>query len=152
MTNQATDLPEPVSEVTDRRGAVIPYAAPEAENTADNIVDRAGNAILELVNRAVQTAESDLQSARETAEKLTDQLRSAQSRINELEANVRYYRDRTERAEKWMHQISSEIRQRFLGGDDTDSAHRMAERLQNPDKPRAMPGPRPSFLRRLSNH
>jgi len=95
-------------------------------------------------------------AAREIAEKLADQLRAAQGRINELETNVRYYQDRTERAEKWMYQISSEIQQKFLGGDDTDSARRMAERPQNLDKPGAMPRPSrqepatPSFLRRLA--
>jgi chromosome segregation ATPase len=151
-----------VSEITDTGAAAIPDVA-EAKNTeadvvdrAADVVDRAGNAIVELVNRAASNGEANLLAARETAEKLADQLRAAQGRINELEANVRYYQDRTERAEKWMHQISSEIHQRFLGGDDTDSARRMAERLQNLDKPRAMPRPSrrepatPSFLQRLA--
>src|SRR5215468_9959991 len=164
MTSQARDTPEAVSEVTDTRAAAIPDAA-EAKNMeadvvdrAADVVDRAGNAIVALVNRAAGNAEADLQAAREAAEKLADQLRAAQGRINELEANVRYYKDRTERAEKWMHQISSEIHQRFLGADDADSTRRMAERLQNQDKPRAMPKssrrepPSPSFLQRLVKH
>ena len=151
-----------VSEVTDTRVAAIPDVA-EAKNTeadvvdrAADVVDRAGNAIVELVNRAANNGEANLLAAQETAEKLAYQLRAAQGRINELEANVRYYQDRTERAEKWMHQISSEIHRKFLGADDTDSARRMAERLQNLDKPRAMPRPSrrepatPSFLRRLA--
>jgi len=151
-----------VSEVTDTRVAAIPDVA-EAKNTeadvvdrAADVVDRAGNAIVELVNRAASNGEANLLAAQETAEKLAYQLRAAQGRINELEANVRYYQDRTERAEKWMHQISSEIHRKFLGADDTDSARRMAERLQNLDKPRVMLRPSrrepatPSFLRRLA--
>jgi len=151
-----------VSEVTDTGAAAIPDVA-EAKNTeadvvdrAADVVDRAGNAIVELVNRAASNGEANLLAAREIAEKLADQLRAAQGRIIELEANVRYYQDRTERAEKWMYQISSEIQQRLLGGDDTDSARRMAERPQNLDKPGAMPRPSrqepatPSFLRRLA--
>ena len=151
-----------VSEVTDTRVAAIPDVA-EAKNTeadvvdrAADVVDRAGNAIVELVNRAANYGEANLLAAQETAEKLAYQLRAAQGRINELEANVRYYQDRTERAEKWMHQISSEIHRKFLGADDTDSARRMAERLQNLDKPRVMLRPSrrepatPSFLRRLA--
>jgi len=123
---------------------------------AADVVDRAGNAIVELVNRVANNGEANLLAAQETAEKLAYQLRAAQGRINELEANVRYYQDRTERAEKWMHQISSEIHRKFLGADDTDSARRMAERLQNLDKPRVMLRPSrrepatPSFLRRLA--
>src|SRR5215831_20326159 len=149
-----------VSEVTDTRVAAIPDVA-EAKNTeadvvdrAADVVDRAGNAIVELVNRAANNGEANLLAAQETAEKLAYQLRAAQGRINELEANVRYYQDRTERAEKWMHQISSEIHQRFLGADDTDGTRRMAEQL----KPRAMPRPTgrepatPSFLQRLVKH
>ena len=164
MTSQARDTPEAVSEVTDTRAAASGIAA-EAKNTeadvvdrAADVVDRAGNAIVELVNRAAGNAEADLQAAREAAEKLADQLRAAQGRINELEANVRYYQDRTERAEKWMHQISSEIHQRFLGADDADSTRRMAERLQNQDKIGAKPRPgrrepvTPSFLGRLRKH
>ena len=156
MTSQITDTPESVSEDTDRTGAVVQYAVPVAKNAAVDVVDRAGNAILQLVDRAARTAESDIQSAREIAEKLADQLQTAQIRINELEANVRYYQGRAERAEKWMHQISSEIHRKFLGADDTDSARRMAERLQNLDKPRVMLRPSrrepatPSFLRRLA--
>ena len=151
-----------VSEVTDTRIAAIPDVA-EAKNTeadvvdrAADVVDRAGNAIVELVNRAANNGEANLLAAQETAEKLAYQLRAAQGRINELEANVRYYQNRTERAEKWMHQISSEIHRKFLGADDTDSARRMAERLQNLDKPRVMLRPSrrepatPSFLRRLA--
>src|SRR5262245_23311481 len=108
MTSQARDTPEAVSEVTDARAAAIPDTA-EAKNTeadvvdrAADVVDRAGNAIVELVNRAAGIAEADLLATRETAEKLADQLRAAQGRINELKANVRYYQDRTERAETWM--------------------------------------------------
>ena len=158
MTSQDTDTPEAVSEVADTRGAVITYVAPNAKNTEADVLDRAGNALLGLVNRAAHTAEADLQAAREVAEKLADQLRAAQSQINELEASVRYYRDRTEHAEKWLNQISSTIQQKFLCGDDSDGARRMAERLQNQDKIGAKPRPgrrepvTPSFLGRLRKH
>jgi peptidoglycan hydrolase CwlO-like protein len=127
MTSQATDTPEAISQVTDTTGAVIPYA-PKAKNTnseADQL-DRAGSAILGLINRAADTAEADLQVAREAAQKLADQLRSAHNQINELTASVRYYQDRTDRAEKWLHQISSEIEQRFLGADNSRSARQRA--------------------------
>jgi chromosome segregation ATPase len=138
-------------------GAVIPRD-PKAKNTDSeaDILDRAGNAVLGLINTAARTAEADLQAAREVADKLADQLRAAQNQINELEANVRYYQDRTGRAEKWLHQISLGIERRFLGADDSDGARRMAERLQNQDKTEAMPRPgrrertTPSFLGRLA--
>ena len=79
-------------------------------------MDRAGNAILGSVDRAADSAVAGFQEAQEAAEKLEDQLRAAQDRINNLEVKVRYYQDRTDRAEKWLHQISSKIEERFFDG------------------------------------
>ena len=109
--------------------AVIPYA-PQAKNTdrEGDQLDRVGHAILGLVNRAADATEADLQAAREAAAKLADQLRAANSRINELTANLRYYQDRTDRAEKWLHQISSEIDQRFFVANDGRPARRSSMR------------------------
>jgi DNA repair ATPase RecN len=110
MTDQLTDAP-----------AIIPYAPKENTTGSEADVDQAGNAILGLVDRAADTAVADLEEARRFAEKLADQLRAAhdqlranQDRINNLEAKVRYYQDRTDRAEKWLQQISSKIEQRFF--------------------------------------
>jgi predicted nucleic acid-binding Zn-ribbon protein len=114
MTGQNTD-----------NSAVVPYApkAKSRDTEADQL-DRAGHAILGLVSRAADTTESDLRVAREAAEKLADQLRAANNRINELDANVRYYQDRADRAEKWLYQVSSEIEQRFFGANDGRPARR----------------------------
>ena len=111
------------------RPAVVPYAPKEKSAISEaEIVDRAGNAILGLVSRAADAAAADLQEAREVAGKLADQLRAtheqlravhdqlraAHDQINDLKADVRHYQDRTNRAEKWLQQISSEIEQRFF--------------------------------------
>jgi septal ring factor EnvC (AmiA/AmiB activator) len=105
--------------------AVIPYA-PKARNagTEADQLDRAGHAILGLVSRAADTSEADLRAAQQAAEKLTVQLKAANNQINALTANLRYYQDRTERAEKWFYQISSEIEQRFFGAHDSRPARR----------------------------
>jgi DNA repair ATPase RecN len=90
---------------------VIPYA-PKGKSTAsetDEILDRAGNAILEFVKQAREASETELQEAREAAEYLADQLRAANDQINDLEAAVRCHQARADRAEKWLCQISSEI-------------------------------------------
>ncbi len=111
----------------DTRRSVIPYA-PKGQNTNSETdqLDRVGSAILGLINQAADTTEADLETARESAARLADRLRAAQDRINQLEANVRYYQGRTDRAEKWLHQISSEIEQRFFTADDSRAAHRRA--------------------------
>ena len=67
--------------------AVVPYAPKAKSDTEPDQVDRAGHAILGLLHRAADTTEADLQTTREAAEKLADQLRAAQARINQLEAN-----------------------------------------------------------------
>jgi hypothetical protein len=97
---------------TDMPRSVIPYA-PKGQNmnSEPDQLDRAGSAILGLINQAADTTEADLQVAREAAEKLAHQLQ-----------------DRTDRAEKWLHQISSEIEQRFFGANDGRSARRSSMR------------------------
>jgi DNA repair exonuclease SbcCD ATPase subunit len=108
--------------ITDTPQAVVPFSPKEKGIGSEaEIVDRAGNAILGLVSRAADTAAADLKEAREAAEKLADQLRAtrdqlraAHDQINALKADVGRYQDRANRAEKWLHQISSEIEQRFF--------------------------------------
>ena len=108
--------------------SVVPYAPKAKGDTEPDQLDRAGHAILGLVGRAADTTESDLRAAREATQKLADQLRAANNQINELNASLRYYQDRTDRAEKWLYQISSEIEQRFFGANDGRSARRNSMR------------------------
>jgi len=131
MASQETDALTPEAAMPD---------ASEAKNTGSetDLLDRAGNAILGLVNRAAGTMQADLQEAREVAEKLADQLRVAHDQINKLDAKARYYQDRADRAEKWLQQISSEIEQKFLGADNSRSAHRGGP-SQTQDKIRGAP-------------
>ena len=89
---------------------VIPYAPKEKSTGSEtDIVDRAGNAILEFVKHAGETTKTELQEAREAAEYLADQLRAANDQINNLEVDVRRHQARADRAEEWLHQISLEI-------------------------------------------
>ena len=88
-----------------------------ASNGASQL-DAAGEAILKLLHRAAGAAEANSRQALETAQKLSSQLRAAENRIAELEDDVRYYQDRCERADQWLHKIFSEIEERFLKPDD----------------------------------
>jgi chromosome segregation ATPase len=77
--------------------------------------------------------ETDLQEARDVAHKLADELRAtrdqlqvAHDHIDALKADVRHYQHRANRAEKWLHQISSEIEQRSsLHADNGRSAGKL---------------------------
>ena len=59
----------------------------------------------------------DRQWASEGADDVPALLRAAEQRIRELEANVRYFEDRADRAERWVYKIWVEIEQKFFGGD-----------------------------------
>jgi chromosome segregation ATPase len=135
----------------------------ETKNIASEgeIVDRAGNAILGLVSRAADAAAADLKEAREVAEQLADQLRvaneqlqaaqdqlrAAHGQINDLKVDVRLYQDRTNRAEKWLQQISSEIEQKFLGADKSRAVRRSAPPQNENTNPARL-----AFLRRQRDH
>ena len=47
-----------------------------------------------------------------------DQLRAAEDRIAELEADVGMYQEKADRAEQWLHRVYTEIEDRFLRQDD----------------------------------
>ena len=141
------DIEAPVSDALETKNICS-----EAE-----IVDRAGSAILGLVGRAADAAAADLKEAREAAEKLADQLRAAHEQlraahdqlraahdqVNDLKSDVRHYQDRADRAEKWLHQISSEIEQKFLGADNSRAVRRRAPPQKESDDPARL-----AFLRR----
>src|SRR4029077_18195570 len=94
---------------------VIPFARAESSTSdgADQL-DKAGQTILQMLHRAAGVAEENSRHALETAQKLSDQLRAAEDRVAELEAEVTAYQNRAERAEQWLHRVYTEIEERFL--------------------------------------
>ena len=74
-----------------------------------------------MVRQAAVNAQASYQQAVEMSGKLSAQLRGAEDRIRELEAKVRQHEDRADRAERWLHQVSVEIEQKFFGRDDESS-------------------------------
>jgi hypothetical protein len=85
--------------------------------------------ILILLQRAARIAEENKQRALSVAHELSLQLRSAEGRIKDLEADVRHYRDRADRAEKWLYQIAQEIEQRFFAPADSRPPQRQFDKL-----------------------
>jgi ABC-type transporter Mla subunit MlaD len=79
-------------------------------------IDRAGESILRLLQKAADTADQNSRQAVEMAQKLAEQLRAARRHIAQLEGDVAAYRDRAERAEAWLQKIRTEIEQQFSGG------------------------------------
>jgi ABC-type transporter Mla subunit MlaD len=80
----------------------------------DTQLDRAGQTILELLNKAADAAQQNSRHAIDTAQRLSHQLRAAEDRIAELEDEVEAYRQQADRAEQWLHKVYTEIEERFL--------------------------------------
>ena len=73
---------------------------------------------MNMLQQAAGLVESRSHGASDSAQVLSRQLSAAQSRIESLEADLRHYQDRVDRAEQWLHRIYSEIEAKFpqVGG------------------------------------
>jgi cell fate (sporulation/competence/biofilm development) regulator YmcA (YheA/YmcA/DUF963 family) len=89
-------------------------AQKRAATSDDDQLESAGQAILKLLHKAAGATEANSRQALATAQKLASQLRAAEDRIAELEAEVQHYRGKSERAEDWLHKISAEIEDRLF--------------------------------------
>ena len=88
---------------------------PSANNRASNDpLDAAGQSIVQLLHKAAGAAEANSRKALDVAQKLSEQLRAAEERINELEAEAVAYRQKSERAQQWLHRVYTDIEERFL--------------------------------------
>ena len=94
--------------------SVVPFAPKNAASSDADQLDRAGQTILQLLHKAAGVAEENSRYALDMAQKLSHQLRAAEDRVAELEAEVQLYRDKADRAEQWLHKVYTEIEDRFL--------------------------------------
>ena len=92
---------------------VIPFA-PASTSVNAGQLDRAGQTILQLLNKAAGVAEENSRNAIELAQGFSHKLRAAEGRIAELEAQAAAYQEQAERAEQWLHRVYTEIQERFL--------------------------------------
>ena len=75
------------------------------------------------IRQAAGAAEANSRQALETAQRLSSQLRAAEDRIAELEAEVQQDRERAERAENWLYKISAEIEDRLISHPEGKRRH-----------------------------
>ena len=95
---------------------VVAFSPGAKAATPDGVdqLDRAGQTILKLLHKAAGVAEQNSRHALDMAQKLSHQLRAAEDRIAELEAEVELYREKSDRAEQWLHKVYTEIEERFI--------------------------------------
>jgi hypothetical protein len=81
---------------------------------SDNQLDNVGLSIVRLLHKAADVTEEKNRHTLEMVQKLSHQVRAAETRVADLQAEVEVYRERAERAEQWLPRIFNEIEDRFL--------------------------------------
>jgi hypothetical protein len=77
-------------------------------------VDNTGSAIIDLLQRAADTSKENCQRAMDATQRLALQLRAAEDRVRDLEADVGHYKDHAARAEEWLLFILRQVEQQFF--------------------------------------
>jgi hypothetical protein len=82
-------------------------------NSETDALESTGKAVFETIRRAAASAEEKTQLALGVAHKTALQLRIAEDRIAQLEAELEQARTKANRAEQWLRKVAAEIEQRF---------------------------------------
>src|ERR1700733_4738481 len=85
--------------------SVVSFPSKTASPAHADQLDKAGQTILQLVQKAAGVADENSRHALGMAQKLSDQLRAAEDRIAELEAEVASCQGRADCAEQWLRRI-----------------------------------------------
>ena len=104
MSEHHADIPE----------QVLKFVPKEWPNSYGAQVEEVGQAIVTKIQRAVDLSNENCDRALALAHKLSMQLRTAEDRISQLEAEVELFRDRAARAERWLQTIQKEIEERLI--------------------------------------
>jgi hypothetical protein len=86
------------------------------------LAEEAGEAIIAKIQQAADLSNENCDRAMKLAHKLSMQLRAAEDRINQLEAEVELLRDRAVRAELWLQTIQKEIEEKLIAPRSASSA------------------------------
>src|ERR1700732_3608858 len=99
--------------MADKPATVVPFA-PRSQPDPNIIADDSGRSIMAMLQKARDMAKEDCARAMDLAHKLSFQLRAAEERMREAEAEAAYDRDRATRAEQWLMRIHNEVEQTFF--------------------------------------
>jgi hypothetical protein len=90
------------------------YAPKRTAHDKGMPADDVANDILALLHKAAETAKDDCTRAMDLAHKLSTQLRSAEERAREFEAEANHFRERAATAENWLVVIHNGVQQTFF--------------------------------------
>jgi hypothetical protein len=104
MSEHGADTPE----------QVLKFVPTERPRTYGPVVEEAGEAIIAKIRKAAELSNENCDRAIKLAHKLSMQLRAAEERISQLEAEVELFRHRAVRAEYWLQTIQKEIEEKLI--------------------------------------
>ena len=109
------------AQAPDKPTTIVPFV-PNAKGQPDaNIVaDDSGRTIVAMLQKAAEMAKDDCARAMDLAHKLSFQLRAAEERARDLEAEATHFRDRAARAEAWLLRIHNEVEHTFFQRKERD--------------------------------
>src|SRR5260221_8848807 len=93
---------------------VLKFVPKEQPGSYGLPADEAGQAIIAKIQKAADLSNKNCDRAMKLAHKLSMQLRAAEDRVNQLEAEVELLRDRAVRAERWLETIQKEIEEKLI--------------------------------------
>ena len=106
----------------DKAGTIVPFApTPKQQADVNVVADDSGRTIVALLQKAADMAKEDCARAMDLAHKLSFQLRAAEERLREAEADAAHFRDRAARAEQWLLRIHNEVEQTFFQKKERDA-------------------------------
>ena len=104
MNENGADTPE----------QVLKFVSTERPRSYGIPAEETGQAIIAKIQKAADLSNENCDRAMKLAHKLSMQLRAAEERINQLEAEVELFRDRAARAEGWLQTIQKEIEEKLI--------------------------------------
>jgi hypothetical protein len=91
--------------------ALAPRQRPQHET---HVADEAGHAVVALLREAAKVSAESVERAMSMAHKASMQLRTAEDRITQLQAEVERLRARADRAERWLETIRQEVEDKLI--------------------------------------
>lgn len=103
----------------DKAGTIVRFG-PASKTSPEVVADESGRTIVALLQKAADMAKEDCARAMDLAHKLSFQVRAAEERLREAEAEAAHFRERATRAEAWLMRIHSEVEQTFFQKKERD--------------------------------
>ncbi len=104
MVERTQDVPEEV-----RKFAPKQQPRPPGDPT-----DMAGQALVAMLQHAANISDDHCNEALTVVDKLYAELRSAEDRIRQLEAEIEFHRNRAARGESWLRRIQEEVEENLI--------------------------------------